>query len=62
MAVDTVKRNTRQYEWQKENAERMNILFEKGTKARIDKACEVAGINKSEFVRKAVENELKKFE
>ena len=62
MAVDTVKRNKRQSEWIKNNQERINLLFEKGTKARIDNACKVLGISKSEFARQAIEEKLKTVE
>lgn len=62
MAVDTVKRNKRQSEWIKNNQERINLLFEKGTKSRIDNACKVLGISKSEFARQAIEEKLKTVE
>lgn len=59
MAVDIEKRNKRQYQWQKENTERMNLLFNKGTKERITSACASTGTSVSEFVRDAVESSLK---
>ncbi len=56
--TDTKKRNQRQYAWQKENSERINVLFEKGTKSRID---EVRGSSSiSEYIRSAVSERLKK--
>ena len=56
--VDAEKRNKRQYAWQTENRERINILFDKGTKARI----EATGAKVSEFIREAVEEKLQKIE
>ena len=60
MAVDTVKRNKRQYEWQKENSERINFTMKKGTKERIKHAAEVRGMKPSEFIRAAIEQELER--
>lgn len=57
--IDTKKRNNRQYNWQKENKERVNFLMEKGTKARIEAAAEAKGIKPSEFLRNAIEKALK---
>ena len=62
MAVDTEKRNKRQREWRKENKERMDLDFEKGTKARIDAACEALGVSRSAFVRDAINEKLKSLE
>ena len=56
--IDTVKRNKRQQAWKDENRERINILFEKGTKSRI----EATGAKVSEFVREAVAEKLEKIE
>ena len=60
MPVDTEKRNKRQYAWQKENTDRINITFPKGTKARIEEAANAEGISKAEFIREAIEEKLKK--
>lgn len=62
MAVDIQKRNKRQNEWQKANGERLNIVFEKGTKARIEEVCSFTGQSVSAFVREAVEKRLKEFD
>lgn len=62
MGEDKVKRNKRHYEWMKENVERINLMFEKGTKARIDAACEVLGVSRSAFVRDAINEKLKSLE
>ena len=55
MAVDTVKRNKRQYEWQKENRERLNFVMPKGYKARIQQAADAEGISASEWIRRAID-------
>lgn len=62
MGEDKVKRNKRHYEWMKENVERINLMFEKGTKARIDAACEALGVSRSAFVRDAINEKLKSLE
>jgi post-segregation antitoxin (ccd killing protein) len=60
MAVDTEKRNLRQYAWQKENRERISFLMEKGTKERINTAAQALNINASEFIRQAIDEKLNK--
>lgn len=54
MAVDTKKRNTRQYAWQKENADRINAILPKGMKAEINDAAAGLGVSSSEFIRQAL--------
>ncbi len=58
MAVDTEKRNKRQYEWQKENTDRINFTMPKGTKDQIKEAAEKLGIKPSEFIRQAISEKL----
>ena len=58
MAEDIAKRNKRLQEWKKENREMIQFMFEKGTKARIEKACEVLGVSKSEFARQAINEKI----
>lgn len=53
------KRNIRQETWKKENKERINILFEPGTKDRITATASDLNISVSEFIRQAVEEKLK---
>jgi len=55
-----IKRNQRQDNWRKENKERINILFEPGTKDRITAAASDLNISVSEFIRQAVEEKLNK--
>ena len=62
MAEDLVKKNKRCREWKKANTERIDILFEKGTKARLEAACQVLGITRSDFVRQAIDEKLKRIE
>lgn len=58
MAVDTKKRNTRQQNWINENKERLNLLFDKGTKERLAKAAAASNVSLSEYVRNAVNTKL----
>lgn len=58
MPEDKQKRNTRQNRWKKQNKERMEILFDKGTKDRVKNAAEFLNESGGEFVRKAVEHRL----
>ena len=57
MAVDIEKRNKRQYEWAKDNKERLNVMLDKGTSGRIDSVL-MAGETRSSFIREAIEKEL----
>ena len=59
MPVDVEKRNKRQYAWAVENKERLNVMLEKGTSARIDSVL-TAGETRSSFIREAIEKELYK--
>lgn len=56
--VDTQKRNKRQYEWQKENTDRLNFVMPKGMKSRIIEASEKLDMNASEFIRVAINEKL----
>lgn len=58
MAMDKQKRNARTMRWQNAHKDRINVLFEKGTKERIAEAADKLGESSSEFVRKAVEQRL----
>ena len=59
---DTKERNRRQYQWQTENKERINMLFPKGTKERLTKAADKHDISLSEYTRRAIEETLKRDE
>lgn len=58
MAVDTKKRNTRQQTWINENKERINLIFEKGTKERLQEAAKASNVTISEYVRQAINEKL----
>ena len=53
-----IKRNQRQDTWKRENRERINILFPKGTKERIKTAAEGSGLSISEFVLQAINEKI----
>lgn len=53
-----IKRNQRQDAWKKENKERINILFEKGTKEKILEAAKDKDISVSEWIREAINEKL----
>lgn len=53
-----IKRNQRQESWKKENRERINMLFPKGTKDRIKTAIYGSGLSVSEFVLQAINEKL----
>ena len=56
--MDTTKRNKRQYEWQKENTDRINFTMPKGTKDKIKTAAEREKINPAEWIRRAIYEKL----
>lgn len=58
MPEDAAKRNKRQYNWQKETYDRLNMLFEKGFKERIQAAADKRGLSTSKYVQMAVEKQL----
>ena len=60
--VDTKKRNKRQYQWQVDNTERINVLLSKGTKEQIRLAADRLGISASEFMRQAIKDKLEAVE
>ncbi|SER63175.1 Ribbon-helix-helix protein, copG family [Butyrivibrio fibrisolvens] len=62
MSENIPKRNKRQNNWQKNNKERINILYDKGTKERIKAAAEKANISTSELVRQAINEKLEQLE
>lgn len=59
MAEDTKKRNARQRQWQLENMERHQYLLQKGTKEKIVQAANKAGLSYSQWVQRAIENQIK---
>lgn len=58
MPVDIEKRNKRQYQWQKENTDRINFTMPKGTKEEIKVAADRLGITPAEFIRQAINEKM----
>jgi hypothetical protein len=56
--IDKEKRNKRQYEWQKQNTDRINFTMPKGIKEKIKAAAEKEKINPAEWIRRAIYNRL----
>ena len=56
--IDTQKRNKRQYEWQRNNTDRLNFTMEKGTKDRIKAAADKLQMKPSEFCRLAITEKI----
>ena len=56
--MDTKVRNSRQYRWQTENRERINLLFPKGTRQELQEAADVMGVSLSEFVCQAIREKI----
>lgn len=54
MPVDKKKRNKRQYEWASEKRDRINLLFSKGLKDKIQESATQAGMSKSQWVEQAI--------
>jgi len=60
MAVDKEKRNARQNQWIRDNAERLTFIMPKGTKEKIQKAAYNKKISASEYVRQAISAALER--
>ena len=58
MAEDRQRRNARIYKWQTENMERLTYLLRKGTKEAVVQAANKAGISYSQYVQRAINNQL----
>ena len=54
MTEDTKKRNKRQQDWQNQNRDRINMIFSKGFKERVQTAAAVVGLSVSQYVEQAV--------
>lgn len=59
MAEDTKKRNARQRKWRDENMERHTYFLQIGTKERVVQAANKAGLSYSQWVQRAIENQIK---
>lgn len=62
MPRDIQKQIQRQNDWRKENKERIDVIFPKGTKERVKAAAEITGETPSEFIRQAVNIRLEQTE
>ena len=60
MPVDTVKRNKRNQKWTNENRDRINLIFSKGLKEKIESAANADGLSRSQWVEKAIIEKLEK--
>lgn len=58
MAEDTKKRNSRQYNWQKENTDRINFTMPKGKKERIKEQAEISGISATVWINQAIDEKF----
>ncbi len=58
--LDTTKRNKRQQKWTDENRDRINLIFSKGTKERVQAAAEQAGLSKSQWIEAAINEKLER--
>ena len=59
MAEDTKKRNTRQRKWRDENMERHTYFMKIGTKEKVVQAANKAGLSYSQWVQRAIDNQIK---
>jgi len=62
MPVDTQKRNKRQQTWTNENRDRINLIFTKGIKEKVQEAADRSGISKSQWIENAITEKLKREE
>ena len=60
MSIDTVKRNRTIQKWKDKNRDRINILFPKGTKERVQAAADAAGVSKSTWILDAINEKLER--
>ncbi len=60
MSEDIQKRNKRQYDWKVNNRDRINLLFTKGLKEKIQAAADDANMSKSQWVEAAIKEKLDK--
>ncbi len=60
MPEDKQKRNRRQQEWKNENRDRINLLFTRGVKNRVQAAADRAGVSKSAWIEAAINEKLER--
>ena len=54
----TKMRNQRQYNWQKENKDRINVLLDKGLNAEVKTIAGTAGKSASEWINEAIKEKM----
>ena len=60
MPEDKQKRNRRQQKWTDENRDRINLLFTRGIKSRVQNAADRAGVSKSIWIEAAINEKLER--
>ena len=60
MPEDKQKRNRRQQKWTDENRDRINLLFTRGIKSRVQEAADRAGVSKSIWIEAAINEKLER--
>lgn len=60
MPEDKQKRNRRQQKWTDENRDRINLLFTRGIKNRVQAAADRAGVSKSVWIEAAINEKLER--
>lgn len=60
MPEDKQKRNRRQQKWTDENRDRINLLFTRGIKSRVQNAADRAGVSKSAWIEAAINEKLER--
>lgn len=58
MPEDIQKRNRRQQKWKDENRDRINLLFTKGIKEKVQEAADISGVSKSQWIEAAINEKL----
>ncbi|MDQ0153421.1 uncharacterized protein (DUF1778 family) [Moryella indoligenes] len=60
MPEDIQKRNKRQQKWKDENRDRINLLFTKGIKEKVQEAADISGVSKSQWIEAAINERLER--
>ena len=58
MTEDKKKRNKRQQDWQRQSRDRINMIFSKGFKERVQAAAAAVGLSVSQYVELAVDEKI----
>lgn len=60
MTEDKKKRNKRQQDWQNQSRDRVNMIFSKGFKDRVQEAAAAVGLSVSRYVETAVNEKIQR--